>query len=289
MMTMDLIPVDLLETFVAVAELGSFTGAARMLGIRQSTVSQHVQRLEQRAGRRCIDRTTHRVMLTPDGEVLLAHARAILDGHRRLQNHLSAAPLRGRLRLGASEDFVLSALPDVLAAFARRHPDVDLELRAGLSDDLYDAFDAGQLDLIFVKRRQGDRRGTSVWQEPIVWVGHPEFPLVQDAPLPLLLYPPPSVTRALALDLLERSGRSWRVAFTSASLTGLSAAARAGIGLMPHSGRLMPPGLSILAPREGLPVLPLIEFVVIGPGGTNPAIDALCATILHWGGSAGRM
>lgn len=286
-MTMELIPVDLLQTFVAVAEAGSFTGAARALGVGQSTVSQQIQRLEQRTGRRCIDRSTHRMALTADGEVLLAHARSILDGHARLQGYLAAVPLRGRLRLGACEDFVLSALPDVLAAFARRHPDLDLELRAGLSENLYEAFDAGLLDLIFVKQREGDRRGTVAWEEPIVWSAHPDFRIDPEAPLPLLLYPPPSVTRTRAIEALERAGRTWRVAFTSAGLTGLSAAARAGIGLLPHSARLLPPGLFVQPSRSGLPELPRIRFVVIGPGGANPVVDALVATILQWSGVQG--
>jgi DNA-binding transcriptional LysR family regulator len=281
-MTMDLVPVDLLQTFVAVADAGSFTGAARVLGVRQSTVSQQIQRLEQRIGRRCIDRSTHRMALTADGEALLAHARSILDGHARLQTYLSAVPLRGRLRLGACEDFVLSALPDVLAAFARRHPDVDLELRAGLSENLYEAFDAGLLDLIFVKQREGDRRGTVAWEEPIVWSAHPDFRIDPEAPLPLLLYPPPSVTRTRAIEVLERAGQTWRVAFTSAGLTGLSAAARAGIGLLPHSARLLPPGLVVQPTRSGLPELPRIRFVVIGPGGSNPVVEALMTTILQW-------
>jgi DNA-binding transcriptional LysR family regulator len=203
-----------------------------------------------------------------------------------MARYLSGTPLRGRLRIGTSEDFVLSALPDVLAAFARRHPDVDLELRAGLSHDLYDAFDAGQLDVIFVKRKAGDRRGVTAWREPIRWVAQPGYRLDPDAPLPLLLYPPPSVTRALAFEALERAGRSWRIAFTSASLAGLGAAARAGIGLMPHSARLIPAQLAAVAPQPGLPVLPEIEFVVIGPGAGNPAAEALTGAMLHWAGAA---
>lgn len=283
MMTVDYLPVDLLQTFVAVVEAGSFTGAARHLGLRQSTVSQQIRKLEQRTGRRYIDRDTHSVVLTPDGEVLLDHARAILDSHTRLQQHLSAAPLRGRLRLGASEDFVFSALPDVLAAFVRRHPDVDLELSAGLSSDLSEDFDAGRLDLIFIKRHGGTPRGKVVWEESLAWAAQPEFRLEIKAPLPLLFYPPPSVTRACALGALEKARLRWRVAFTSASLAGLTAAARAGIGLMPHSARLLPPGLAIVAPRDGLPELPAIRFEVISTGVPNPAVEALVATILRWG------
>lgn len=287
-MTDDLIPVDLLRCFVAVADAGSFTAAARALGIRQLTVSQQIGRLEARIGHRCIDRDTHRMALTPEGETLLDHARAILDGHARLQRHLAGTPLRGRLRVGASEDFVLSALPDVLAAFVRRHPDVDLELHAGLSEDLYDAFDAGRLDLILVKRRSGDRRGTVAWREPMIWAARAELRIDPAVALPLLFYPPPSITRARAIETLDAAGRRWRIALTSASLAGLTAAARAGIGVMPHSGRLLPVGLAAIAAGNDLPILPMLEFVVVAPGGRDPARDTLEATILQWAGAGHR-
>ena len=277
-----LIPADLLQAFITVVDAGSFTGAARILDVRQSTVSQQIARLEALAGRRLIERDTHRMGLTVDGERLLDQARAIIDAHVRLEESLSGIPLRGRLRLGASEDFVLSALPDVLATFVRRHPEVDLELSAGLSHDLYDAFDAGRLDVIFVKRKAGDRRGTTAWREPIRWVARPDFRVDPDAPLPLLLYPPPSITRARAIETLDRIGCRWRIAFTSASLTGLTAAARAGIGIMPHSARLMPAGLAMIGAGQSLPALPDVEFVVIGPGPGHPAADGLIATMLQW-------
>ncbi|OYU87042.1 MAG: LysR family transcriptional regulator [Bradyrhizobiaceae bacterium PARB1] len=287
-MIMDHIPVDLLQSFAAVADAGSFTGAARILGLQQSTVSQHIRRLEELTGRRLFNRSTHRVALTPDGDILLDHARSILERYARLQQYLSAAPLRGRLRFGASEDFVLSALPNVLAAFARRHPELDIELHSGLSEDLRAAFDAGRLDLALVKRPDGDSRGRIAWKEPIEWMSHPEFRLDPDSPLPLILYPPPSITRVGVLETLEAAGRRWRIAFTSANVSGLSAAARAGIGLLPHSVRLMPPGLTILSSREGLPKLPGIQFAVITPDHPPAAVEALAATIMNWAGPRDR-
>jgi DNA-binding transcriptional LysR family regulator len=284
---MNNIPVDLLETFVMVSRQGGFTAAARALNLRQSTVSQHIARLETLTKRRLIDRDTHRTALTVEGELLLDHAIAVLDAHHRLARSLSRTPLRGRLRLGASEDFVLSALPDILASFARRHPEVDLELCAGLSDNLYDMFDAGLLDLIFVKRRAGDARGTVAWQEPLQWLAHPDFRVDPNDALPLIFYPPPSMSRARAIEVLGRADTHWRIAFTSASLSGLTAAARAGIGVMPHSARLMPAGLAVLGSNPGLPQLPDIEFVVIGPGGHHPVAGALTAAIMQWA-AAGR-
>lgn len=273
---------DLLRSFVAVCEAGSFSGAARALGLRQSTVSQHVQRLEAATGRRLIDRDTHRVRVTPKGEAVLEYARRVLEAHDQMAQFLSDAPLRGRLRFGASEDFVLSALPDVLAAFVRRHPEVDMELTAGLSEDLYDAFDAGALDIIFVKRRASDRRGVTAWREPIAWTAHPDFRVDPDEPLPLLVYPAPSFTRARAFEMLDAARRSWRIAFTSGSLSALSAAARAGLGVMPHSARLMPQGLAVVAPGPALPRLPEFEFVILSPGRGDRVAEALTAVILQW-------
>jgi DNA-binding transcriptional LysR family regulator len=281
-MMLDSLRPDVLRSYAAIAETGSFTGAARSLGLRQSTVSQHLQRLEALTGRRLFDRDTHRVRITPEGEAVLEYARRVLEAHDRMAGFLTGTPLRGRLRFGASEDFVLSALPDILAAFVRRHPEVDVELTAALSEDLYQSFDAGALDIVFAKRRTGDSRGTVAWKEPIAWVAHPDYRVDPAAPLPLLLYPSPSFTRARAFETLEAAGRNWRIAFTSGSLSGLSAAARAGIGLMPHSAKLIPQGLAVLASGPGLPRLPDFEFVIVGPGGRNPVVEALTAVIQQW-------
>jgi len=97
-----------------------------------------------------------------------------------------------------------SSRPDGLNA------SVDLELTVGLSGLLYERFDAGELDVIFVKRRGGDTRGKLAWREQLVWIGRPGMRPDPQLPLPLVLYPPPSISRALALEALERSGRARR-------------------------------------------------------------------------------
>lgn len=278
---------ELLEAFAAVAETGSFTAAARMLGLRQSTVSQQIKRLEEETGRRLLDRDTHRVQLTPVGEVVLEHARRILDAGAQLRQDLDDTAVRGRLRFGASEDFVLSGLPDVLAAFVRRHPEIDLEVSAGLSEDLYRRYESGALDMLLVKRHGRLRPGETAWREPAAWVGRPGLAIDGSAPLPLLLYPQPSITRAMALETLEQARRRWRTAFTSSSLTALTAAGRAGIGIMPHSARLIPPGLAVLD-HPALPPLGALEFVMVGAEAPVPAVQALANAIRRWS-EAGRM
>ena len=281
-----MLPPELLRSYLAVAETRSFTRAARQLGLRQSTVSQHIRRLEARIGRSLFARDTHSVALTPDGDALEGFAREALAAQEKLQRFLSGSPLRGRIRLGASEDFAYSRLPEVLADFARAHGGVDLELTVGLSGLLYERFDAGELDVILVKRRAGDERGALAWREPLAWVGRPGLRPDPGQPLPLVLFPPPSITRALCLAALDQAGRSWRVACTSGSLSGLRAAALAGLGVTAHSLRLVPPGLAPLPTSRQLPQLGDVEFVVISGGGRQHPAQALAAAMLE---NAGRL
>ncbi|MFJ3905357.1 LysR substrate-binding domain-containing protein [Streptomyces sp. NPDC090025] len=297
----------LLRTFLAVAQTLSFTRAARRLGLRQSTVSQHVRRLEEATGRPLFVRDTHGVELTEDGEAMLGFARSILEAHERATAFFTGTRLRGRLRFGASEDFVMTRLPEILESFRREHPEVDLELTVELSGTLQARLDAGRLDLILAKRRGGGPPGTPgapdgaaggahpgeehpgeelVWQDTLVWIGAPRLRLDPERPVPLIVFPPPGITRARALAALQTQGRAWRIACTSTSLSANVAAARAGLGVMAHTRGLLPPELVELPARAGLPELGAVDFVLRKGrrrGATQDAADALAAAILAGG------
>ncbi|MGW3623491.1 LysR substrate-binding domain-containing protein [Streptomyces sp. NPDC000880] len=275
-----------LRTFLAVAQTLSFTQAARRLGLRQSTVSQHVRRLEDATGRQLFTRDTHSVELTEDGEAMLGFARTILRAHERAAAFFTGTRLRGRLRFGASEDFVLTRLPEILESFRRDHPQVDLELTVELSGTLHQQLAAGRLDLVLAKRREGESHGELVWRDRMIWISADGVRVDPDRPVPLILFPPPAVTRARALDVLERHGRPWRIACTSGSLSGLVAAARAGLGVMAHSRGLVPPGLVPVHDRAGLPELGTVDFVLLHGRRRNAAqeaADALASAILASG------
>nr|WP_189540548.1 LysR substrate-binding domain-containing protein [Streptomyces gelaticus] len=275
-----------LRTFLAVAQTLSFTRAARRLGVRQSTVSQHVRRLEDATGRQLFTRDTHRVDLTVDGEAMLGFARTILAAHERAAAFFTGTRLRGRLRFGVSEDFVLTRLPEILESFRHDHPEVELELTVELSGTLQQRLAAGRLDLVLAKRRTGDTHGELVRQDTLAWIGAPQLRIDPDRPVPLILFPPPGITRARALEVLEEHGRSWRIACTSTSLSGLIAAAHAGLGVMVHSRGLIPPGLAPLPARAGLPELGGVDFVLSHGrrrDGAHEAADALATAILAGG------
>ena len=101
-----------------------------------------------------------------------------------------------------------------------------------------------------------------VWRDRLVWIGGPGLSVDPKAPVPLILYAPPSLTRAVALETLERRGRAWRLACTSGSLSGLRAAALAGLGVTLHARSLLPDGLVEAPAMLRLPEADEVEFVV---------------------------
>jgi DNA-binding transcriptional LysR family regulator len=265
----------LLQTFLAIAQIRNFTRAAERLGLRQSTVSQHIRKLEDEAGRRLLVRDTHSVTITADGEAMIEFARSILAANERAERYFAGSELRGRLRFGASEDFVMSHLPDVLREFVRTHPLVEFEFTVGLTAGLYEKLDRGELDLVCGKRRPGEDRGRVVLRDRLVWVSG-DLPRIDPAmPVPLILYSPPSVTHDIVLAALEQHGRPWRIVCTSGSLSGLRAAALAGLGVAVFPGDLIPAGLLELPSGHGLPDLGTIETVLVGAGRTlsGPAAE----------------
>ncbi|TDK39407.1 LysR family transcriptional regulator [Rhizobium deserti] len=269
-----------LDSFLMLHETGSFTTAAARLGLGQSTVTQHIQRLEKLLGRRLVTRDTHQVRLTAEGEALLGYARGMLDLNGKVTALFGESRLRGKLRLGVSEDVVASRLTAILEDFIRLHPLVDLELTVALSAVLYQMQDIGDLDLVLAKRHIGETHGRLLYREPLVWLARdPEIILSRSQALPLIAFPPPSITRRVAQEALDREKMAWRIVCTCGSLSGLTAAARAGMGVLVQPRSMAPEGLKEI-PADRLPVLDDVEFVLVARRGADAAlVDALSSLI----------
>jgi DNA-binding transcriptional LysR family regulator len=205
-----------------------------------------------------------------------------LETNERAKRHFAGTKLRGRLRFGASEDLVSSWLPEVLRLFVLEHPLVDFEFSIALSNSLITRFDAGELDIVLCKRLPGEKRGEFVWRDSLVWAGSAMDPVFAGEQVQLILYPPPSISRFMALTALEHAGIPWRIACTSGSLSGLVAAAQAGLGIMAHSRKLIPKGLIEYESSQHLPSLGDLEFVLLRSRKTVRApVAELCATIIE--------
>ncbi len=273
---------DLVRSFVAIAEVKSFTRAGERLGRSQSAVSLQMRRLEDLIGRRLFSRDPRHVVLTSDGEAFLPQARRLLRLNDEILSELTGGDVAGEIRLGAPEDFATVHLPNILGEFTRANPKATLAVTCDLTLNLLEQLRDGSLDLALVKREPlGPDMGVRVWREPLVWVGADASVAEADGPIPLVVAPSPCVYRKRAIGALERVGRPWRCAYTSPSLAGQQAALRAGLGVTVLPLEMAPSDLARLGLAQGLPDLPDTEIALMrAPTAVPPAAERLAAFIL---------
>lgn len=154
---------DDLEVFVAVVEAQGFTAAAAALGTTVTATSRRVKALEQRLGTRLLNRTTRRLSLTAAGEIYYERVRGILADLRDAEAQLTwlASEPRGPLRITAPMSYGQRRLAPLVAAFARTHPHLQVQLQ--LDDRTTDIVDQG-LDLAL---RIGYPQDSSLVARPI--------------------------------------------------------------------------------------------------------------------------
>ena len=242
---------DAVQAFVLIAELASFTRAAEAAGTTQSAISLKLKKLEQRLGRRLIERTPRLVRLSQDGAVFLPGARDLLAAHERA---LAEGSAPRRLCLGISEHAAGPELARLMARIAAHDPALRLELRIGFSRALLDAFDAGAFDAVLVRREGGRRDGEKLLQDRFGWFAAPDFRAGE--PLRLLTLAPPCGVHAMSVRALEAARIKWTEAFVGGGLAAVSAAVMAGLGVAPLAARLAPLGSVDIGESARLPKLP---------------------------------
>lgn len=250
---------DVLRTFVTGIELGSFARAAERLSRSTSAVSAQLKKLEEQAGTPVLRREGRGMALTEAGETLLAYARRLLELNDEAASALRGATLEGRVRLGMQEDFGETLLPGLLGRFARAHPKVRIEVRTARNQELIRGVRNGELDLALAwdtgeQTAHLERLGAVAQR----WIGAAGIePQLAERPLPLVVLEAPCVLRSAATAALDRAGIAWRIAFTSAGLSGIWAAVAAGLGLGLRTPLGLPPAVALLdAEHCGLPVMP---------------------------------
>ncbi|ABM62411.1 LysR substrate-binding domain-containing protein [Halorhodospira halophila] len=257
-----ILDLTLLQTFVTVVEQGGFTAAGEQLHLAQSTVSAHITRLEEMAGHRLLRRDQRRLATTTKGERLLAHARRLLQQNALAWQELQEERLGGRVRLGIPDDYIMF-LPESLSDFEARYPGIELEVSGGLSVELIEQVQSGQLDLAVVTRQPKSPGGEVLRREPLIWAAAADYAAEERDPLPLALSRQGVCTfREQAVEALEAADFPWRIAYTSTSLAGLRAAVRSGLAVTVLTPSMLDPDLRTLGPESGLPELPSIELAL---------------------------
>lgn len=268
-----------LKSFIAIAETGTFSQAAEMIGRTQSAVSLQIKKLEESLECQLFERTKRSVKLTEQGEIFLGYARRIIDLQWEAFSRIREPDVKGEIRLGTPEDFATHYLPDVLASFRKHHPQVQLNVSCDLTLNLMKGFDRGVFDVILVKRDPKTvKGGIKVWREPLVWAVSERYQMEKS--LSLVLSPQPCIYRARALAALDKMKKTWHIAYTSPSLAGTIAAVRAGLGITVLPANMLPDGVRPLRSRN-LPELADAEIALMKREGLSKAAEMLAEHIVH--------
>ena len=253
---------DQLKAFVEVAERGSFTAAAHQLNLSQPAITHQVKELERRFKVTLFERLGKRAHLTEAGQELIEHARHLLDEDMRT----SVAMRRfddgwlGRVRLGSSMTFLMHSLPPILRRLKTAHPQLEIQIKAGLTANTLEMLKTNTLDLGLCSMPVGDSSFeiTPLFADDLVAIMPAN---ITDAPRkatpafvsrqPLILGNPGSALRHTIVEWLARSGPVPKpfMEFDNVEAMKRVVAVGLGISIVPSSsiqGEYRPPNTLVL-------------------------------------------
>lgn len=280
---MPLLDLDVLRTFVAIAETGSFTAAANAVFRTPSAVSMQIKKLEEILGRSVFSRDARSVALTNDGEMLIGYARRLIALNREAVSKFIIPDISGVVRLGSPDDYGERVLPHVLKRFAQTHPAIAVDVVIDQSGNLKRRMADGGLDItLFTVCRSIPAEAEVLLTEPIVWGGAKGGCAHMREPLPLSIWEEGCAWRAAALEALGRAGREYRIAYMSAHTAGQRSAILSDLAVAPLPKSFIGEEIVALGPEEGLPLLPTYNLaMIVAPDASAPvkaAADHIRAT-----------
>jgi DNA-binding transcriptional LysR family regulator len=265
----------LLRAFVAVAETGGMTSAARLVNLTQAAVSQQVKRLEETFGRQLFERDRRGLRLTPSGERLLVRARRLLALNDEVWALMTAPDFTGEVRLGVPHDIVGPYMPPVLKSFDQAWPGVRVSLDCRTSVNLLRALERREVDLILTTERACAPHGETLLPDPLVWVGARDGRAWKRDPLPVSIGGEDCTFRPFAIEALNHAGRDWRPVCEISNMLAECAAVEADLAVVPLLASTVPETLTILGAGDGLPPLPMFQINLYLPqvGASDIAVE----------------
>jgi DNA-binding transcriptional LysR family regulator len=268
--------IDLLKTFIAIAETGGFTRAADEVNKTQGAVSMQMKRLEELLGRPIFVREGRQSRLTFDGERLLDFARRIVRLNDEAVIAFAKPELTGVVRFGVPDDYADNVLPELMARFARTHPQVQVDVDCQGSLAMMALAAQGKMDLALVSAEAGTPGIEVIRREPLVWVTSSRHCIHELDVVPLAVSQIGCAWRDNTFQQLDSWNRRYRVAYASSNSNAIKAAVLSGLAIGAVPRMSVSPGMRVLGEADGFP--PLMNFeigLVFAPGKPNPAVEAL--------------
>lgn len=268
--------VDLLKTFLAIADNGSFTRAAEEVHKTQSAVSMQMKRLEELVGTPLFAKDGRMSRFTQDGERLVDYARRIVAINDEAIYAFAKPDLTGTIKFGTPDDYAERFLPEILARFARTHPMVTVDVECLGSGQLFERCKRGEMDLALVTHGCDILTQEPVRREKLVWVTSTRHCAHMAEVLPLAVSHAGCGWRSMVLRALDGQQKKFRVAYSTPNSNAVNAAVLQGLAVGAIPELCLRPGMRILTEKDGFPSLGTFDIgLVRKPGKANKAIEAL--------------
>lgn len=273
---------DVLRTFLAVADAGSFTAGANRIFRTQSAASLQIKQLEDLLGRPVFERHGRGVRLSVAGEKLEKLARQVVGDLDRTLSEFTETAARGTLRIGIPDEIRHGLLSQVVGDFAARHPGTEIIVQCAMSSKFAAAMENGDLDLAVYDAETVPPEAEVLMRETVHWAASRRVTAWRREPLPVALFDRDCWWRDVALEHLARLRRPYRVVYSSESAEGVVAALDAGIAVGMLTRGSIHEGLVVLGAEDGFPdPLPNTTLVLHRAPALkdDPAADAMAAAL----------
>lgn len=272
-----MIDLESVRLFILSVELGSLTKAAEAAGTVQPVVSQKLKMLEQRLGRRLIDRSPRHLRLTEDGQVFLPKARELLAKHEDALNFSDEPPLH--FALAASDHAIGGRLSAAIRGMRASLPaNAVIDVTLGFSRQVKESFASGLADAAIIRRNGGGSDGEVLRTDRLGWRVAPDFRPRANSAVPLVSLGPGCGVRDIAISELGKAGVAWRDAFTAGSCSALLEGVLAGAGVA-ALGDISARGLPDRGAELGLPPLSPSDIVLLSRARTPSHASAIRALV----------
>lgn len=250
------LPLDVLRSFVTVAQINNVTQAGEVLGRSQPAISLQIKRLEHLLETALFNRSAKQMELTKSGQELFHYARQIINLNDEAVAKFIRPTVSGKIRFGIPSEFATTLLPKILSRFAQSYPNVTLEVTCDLSKNLLQEDNQRQFDLILALHdNPSSKRKGQVKTEELVWVSSATHNQHLQPVVPLIAAPLGCIYRNRGTRSLDKINQPWRIVYTIPDLTGIQAAIKEGLGVTVLARSTVPNDLQIIRPSEKFPKL----------------------------------
>lgn len=263
---------EMLRTFVTIVETGGFIKAAEHLHKTQSTISQHVKRLEQEAGVAVFQANGRKRELTASGHALLSYAKRLLLLQEEALAAIAEENFIGEIKIGVSHCLSEGIFPELLGEFSNNYPDIRIIVDTRHSTSINQAYDRGEYD-ISLSVEPSITTGDVISTDEVVWVGALDYPHHKKGSVAFCAYDGQTIFKQYVAEALDNANIPWQVTYKANSFSSVLAAVKAGLGVSVQLKGAVSKEVKVLTSEFGLPALPSAHIIMRnrlrGPAGKS--------------------